>query len=139
MPWHNAPRSALTFSVLTPKNRRSATAQYSPTGRLLLRLSGSLVNRRPRATLMPVIRARAATAPAMTTALPRFMASRAAMKNVLSPISLTKMRPNAAVKPCTGDVAVQALSALCGQGSGHRRPAERPCAFTHAPTLRARL
>ena len=32
------------------------------------------------------------------------------MKNVLSPISLTKMRPNAAVKPCTGDVAVQALS-----------------------------
>ena len=85
--------------MVPPKKRSSATAQYSPIGRLLLRLSGSLAKRRPSATLMPVIRAKAVTAPAMTTALPRRMASSAAMKNVLSPISLTKMRPKAAVKP----------------------------------------
>jgi hypothetical protein len=88
-----------TFSAFTPKKSSSAAAQYSPSGREEDRLSGSRVNRRPSATLMPVISASAATAPAITMARPRRMASKAAMKNVLSPISDTKMRPNAAVKP----------------------------------------
>mmetsp|Transcript_37331 Transcript_37331/g.83060 ORF Transcript_37331/g.83060 Transcript_37331/m.83060 type:complete len:203 (-) Transcript_37331:617-1225(-) len=86
-------------SARTPKNTSSAMPASSPTGTELLRASGTLEKTAPMATDTTVMTPREASDPKNEMALPTFMASRAAMKKVLSPISLKKMSEKAARKP----------------------------------------
>ena len=81
--------------------------KYFPTGTVELNWSGTFLKTTPMPTDMSVIRPRAATEPTKLSHLPTRMASRAAIKNVLSPSSDRKIRVKAARKPdCPkGDLA----------------------------------
>mmetsp|Transcript_27571 Transcript_27571/g.70240 ORF Transcript_27571/g.70240 Transcript_27571/m.70240 type:complete len:264 (-) Transcript_27571:390-1181(-) len=96
-----SPSSAFSpsLSARMPKKMSSAMPASSPTGTLDLRASGTLEKTAPMATLMTVMMESEVSDPANEIHLPSFMASRAAMKNVLSPISDRKMSENAARKP----------------------------------------
>lgn len=82
-----------------PKKTRRAMPASSPTGMELFSASGTREKTAPMLTEMTVMTASALTLPKKDIHLPIFMASRAAMKNVLSPISERKIREKAAKKP----------------------------------------
>ena len=72
---------------------------HCPHASLLSTTVGTALTATPIATLTIVIRERAATEPVKDIHLPSFIASKAAMKNVLSPSSDAKIRLKAAKKP----------------------------------------
>mmetsp|Transcript_8028 Transcript_8028/g.22273 ORF Transcript_8028/g.22273 Transcript_8028/m.22273 type:complete len:263 (+) Transcript_8028:357-1145(+) len=91
--------SSASLRVRTPKNSKSPTARYSPTGSVVVIAAGICWKNLPMATEMKLMSESAHTAPVRTVKRPSLIASSAAMKNVLSPSSLTKIRANAAVNP----------------------------------------
>jgi hypothetical protein len=88
-----------TLRALIPKKTSSATPATSPRGKLLWRLSGTLLNAAPMPTLIRVITASALRLPTKLIQRPSFIASSAAMKKVLSPSSDRKMRQKDASRP----------------------------------------
>ncbi len=95
-----------------PNTTSSTTPAISPTGTLLFSTSGTREHTAPIATLITVMTDSAPTDPMKDTQRPSRMASRAAMKNVLSPISERKMREKAARKPLRP--RGPSMSAACG-------------------------
>ena len=91
--------SFASFKDFNPKNNKLATAMYSPMGIVFEKLAGTAENTLPMTTEITDINPNADVAPIITGMRPILIASKAAMKNVLSPNSDMKISANAAVNP----------------------------------------